>query len=111
MSNTKTAKKAAEQQPDAEETRAAQDAQVAEANGTARTFTFDGYEYEILENQPSWKALDYVSQYAVDNNNMAMVPAIKEIIGPDQWHLAAQRHRGDQISDFWVELNKAAGGN
>jgi hypothetical protein len=112
MSNTKQAKAAepkADQNGAADEQRTAQEAQVAEANGTDRTFEFDGYTYTLAADQPSPKAMEYVARWSVDDENMAMVLAIKEIIGADQWAAVCDRHKGDQLFDFWRALNKAAG--
>jgi hypothetical protein len=94
------------QRPDA---KAAQDAQQAEATGTPRTFEFDGHTYELLDGQPSPKALTYVARWQVDDENMAMVLAMRERIG-DQWDLWCERHRSEQMLDFWLQLNKVAGG-
>jgi len=112
MSNTRqAAKPKTEENGQADDKRAQQAAQQAEANGRSTTFEFDGFEYEILDGQPSWIALDYLARWQTDDDNMALVPAVKEIIGEDQFRLAATRHRGDQMVDFFAAMNKVAGGN
>lgn len=110
MSNTKKAAATAENGA-GEDKQAAQDAQVAEANGHAREFEFDGHTYTLQPDQPSWIALDYLARWSTDNDNMALVPAIKEIIGEQQFYEAARRHKGEQLYDFFAAMNKAAGGN
>lgn len=109
MSNTKKATATAKPEPD--EGAEAQQAQVAEANGHAREFEFDGHTYTLQPDQPSWIALDYLARWSTDNDNMALVPAIKEIIGEQQFYEAARRHKGEQLFDFFAAMNKAAGGN
>lgn len=113
MSNTRTPTAKPEQngQTEAEDKAVQQAAQKAEAGEQPTKFTFGGYDYEIPPDQPSWTALDYVSRFSVDDDNMALIPAVKEMIGPEQWALAASRHRGDQLGEFFQAMNRAAGGN
>ncbi len=93
-----------------EDQAAAQAAQVAEANGDPRTIDFHGFTYEVAPEQPSPRALEYVARWSVDDERMAMVLAIKEMIGARQWSEWCERHTTEQLSPFWFELNRVAGG-
>lgn len=88
-----------------------QQAQIAEANGTARSFDFEGYDYHLLEGQPSPKALTYVARWQVDDENLAMVLAMVEMLGSTQWEAWCRRHSSEQLMPFWLKLNRAAGGD
>lgn len=114
MSNSQTAKKPDTQAngkaaDEAQEKAAAQAAQEAEANGNPRAVEFHGYTYEILEGQPSPKAVTYIARYAVDDENLALVPAMIEMIGREQWADWCDRHKSEHIMEFFIELEKAAG--
>ena len=112
MSNTQAAKSKAEANgaPDeAQEKAAAQEAQQAEAEGTKRTVDFHGYTYEILDGQPSPRAVTYIARYAVDDENLAFIPAMVEMVGRDQWEDWCQRHKSADMMEFFIEVEKAAG--
>lgn len=112
MSNTQTAaKKAAQNGTDGDEAqakKAAQEAQVAEAEADSpTTVEFDGHTYEILEGQPSPKAVTYIARYAVDGENLAFVPAMMEILGREQWADWCDRHKSEQMLEFFGEIDRA----
>lgn len=88
---------------------AAQQAQIAEANGDTRRFDFDGHTYTIPDGQPSPRAMEYAARLVVDEEGMAMVLAIREILGRAQWSAWCERHRSEQMTDFWIKLNEAVG--
>lgn len=88
----------------------AQEAQVAEAEGKSRSFEFDGHTYELLDGQPSPRALTYVARWQVDDENLALVLGIREMVGELQWEDWCARHRSERMLDFWLQLNKVAGG-
>lgn len=118
MSNTKskTAQSATdqekpEQQPPQRDERAAQNAQQAEANGVPVSFEFDGYTYTLREHQPSPRAVTYIARWAVDDEQLAFIPAMVEMLGRDQWDDWCARHRSDQMLDFYGALNRAIGGD
>lgn len=87
-----------------------QAAQQAEATGQPRSFEFDGHTYEILDGQPSPRALTYVARWQVDDENLALVLGIREMVGDAQWDVWCDRHRSEQLLDFWLQLNRVAGG-
>jgi hypothetical protein len=95
---------------DDDEQKAAQDAQVAEAEGAPKRAEFDGFTYELREGQPSPRALTYVARWQVDDENMAIVLALREMLGEAQWEAWCARHKSEQLLDFWLLLNKVAGG-
>lgn len=87
----------------------AQQAQVDEATGAGgRSFEFDGYTYTVLDGQPSPKAVTYIARWTVDDENLAMVLAIVEMVGQDQWATWCGRHESSRINDFWQAMNQAA---
>lgn len=88
----------------------AQQAQVAEAEGQARSLEFEGFTYELLDGQPSPKALTYVARWQIDDENMALILSLREMLGEGQWDLWCARHDSTVIMDFWVRLNRLAGG-
>lgn len=93
---------------EADEKAAAQAAQQAEAQETPRTVDFDGHTYTILDGQPSPKAITYIARYAVDDEQLAFVPAMVEMIGREQWAAWCERHTSSQMMDFWEALNEAS---
>lgn len=109
VSNTQAKKTTADQEPD--QAAMAQQAQVDEATGTPRSFEFDGHTYELLDGQPSPKAITYLARWQVDDENLAMVLAVVEMIGQSQWQQWCERHPSTRINDFWMKLNEVAGGN
>ncbi len=109
MTDTKNTAKATDNGQGDDDKAAAQAAQQAEATGDPRRFDFDGHTYEILEGQPSPRALTYIARWTVDDENLAMILALREMLGEAQWELWGTRHRSERINDFWFEVNKAAG--
>ena len=107
----KTDTQPARPEPDEAQARKdAQEAQQAEAQGKPRSFDFDGHTYDLLDGQPSPRALTYVARWQVDDENLALVLGIREMIGDYQWDLWCDRHKSEQMLDFWLLLNKVAGG-
>ncbi len=109
MSNTQKTKTTEQDQP--HDDKATQETQVAEANGVAPTIQFDGHTYKVLDGQPSPKALTYIARWSVDDENMAMLLAIVEMLGAEQWDAWCKRHSSERILPFWLELNKRVGGD
>lgn len=109
MSNTQQAKQPTDITPT--DKQAQQDAQLAEANGSPVLVTFDGHTYELRDGQPSPRALTYLARWTVDDENLAVVLAIQEMVGETQWELWCTRHTSTQINDFMAEINRVAGGN
>ncbi len=105
MSNTQKVK--TEEQQDAARS---QQAQVGEASGASPTIQFEGHVYQLLDGQPSPKALTYIARWQVDDENLAMLLAVVEMLGQDQWDLWCRRHSSEQILPFWLELNRTTGG-
>lgn len=106
MSNTKHPQGKDTQPAATEDKAASQAAQANEALDTPATFTFDGHSYTVPDGQPSPRALTYLARWTVDDENMALVLAMQEMIGPDTWALWCTRHRSEQLMDFWRELNR-----
>lgn len=86
----------------------AQAAQIDEATGADRTFTYEGDSYRVLDGQPSPKAITYIARWTVNEERLAMVLAIVEMIGQEQWELWCERHGSDKINEFWLAVDAAA---
>ena len=109
--SSNTPRKKAEPKPDTNEDGAAiQSAQDAEANDTPRTVEFDGHTYNVRDNQPSPKAITYIARWEVDDENLAMVLAIVEMVGQGEWARWCDNHASERINDFWLALNRAVTG-
>ncbi len=110
MSSTKskTVQSTDEQQTEQRDT---QNAQQAEANGVPVSFDFDGFTYTLREHQPSPKAVTYIARWSVDDEQLAFIPAMVEMLGRDQWSAWCERHKSEQMMEFWDALNRAAGGD
>ena len=112
MSNTKTAKSRENgtvDEPTAEKT--AQQAQIDEAAGKPTTVEFEGHTYELLEGQPSPRAMTLIGTWQIDEEPFAAPLACRELIGSEAWNLWCTRHKTTQIQEFLVKVGNAAGGN
>lgn len=112
MSNTRQAANSkATDNGEPDEKAAAQAAQQAEAEGSAQKVEFHGHVYEVLPDQPSPKAMTHLAQFALEGQGLAIIPAIIEAIGRDQWDQWCERHKTNQMVEFWHAIEDVTGGN
>lgn len=83
----------------------------AEATSQSVTVTFEGHTYSLLEGQPSPRALTYLAKAVVDEENLAMILYLQEVVGAGAWLDWCRRHKSSDAGAFATEIGKALSGN
>lgn len=89
----------------------ATEAREAEAAGTPVTVEFKGETYTLRDGQPSARAMTYLARWEIDNENLAVILAAREMLGSDEWDRWCDNHSAAELADFLVAVGEANGGN